>query len=737
MNMKKLLLASLLSIGALFATCSLAFASNAVVDSGGYTHPSQFKDTIVIDGIDVSVYQSEIDWAKVKRQGIDFAYIRVGYSYLASPHRTNMDSFFEENYKKARANDIMVGVYYYSTATTIAEAQKEAKFVLDILDDRELDLPVAYDFEMPSDSRLTSAYNGWSSSSRKDKAASNSLAFMNYIEKNSDYTSLFYSYRSITSPYLNPKGNKINMRLIDSKFKVWLAQYSSDNSYERPYEFWQYTSDGSITGISGRVDCNFWYYDNSAEKTTSGTKSIKNATVSLSKTSYEYTKYKKCPTVTVSYNGTNLTKGVDYKVNYIKNVLAGTAYARIEGIGKYSNVKLVPFTIKTTDIADGGTIGTISDYTYNGSAKKPTVKVQFTNTTLKKNVDYSVSYSNNTNAGTATVKVTGKRNYHGSMTKTFKINKATPKFTGYTTYSRTPDRADFTLNTKCDSGGKLTYKSSDTSIATVSSSGKVSLKGGIGTAVITVTSAETKNYKSGTKLVNIKVTAAEPTPEPSEETKKLIEGVEKTSIQVSSSLKEGYMSLSWEKSYGYKMDYFEIFKSTKSGSYDSKPLYTTTDGTKRTFKNTSDLTPNTRYYYRIRGVRVIDGKKYYTQWSNEATRTYKETETPVNPNQAIIDGVKNTTLEASSERGDGFIRIKWKKSYGYKMDFFEIYRSTKSNSYTSTPFYQTADGNKRTYKNTKSLNKGTRYYYKIRGVRTIDGKKYYTQWSNQANRIYK
>ena len=217
----------------------------------------------------------------------------------------------------------------------------------------------------------------------------------------------------------------------------------------------------------------------------------------------------------------------------------------------------------------------------------------------------------------------------------------------------------------------------------------------------------------------------------------IIDGVEGTSLTASSELGDGYIRINWEKSYGYKVDYFEIFKSTKSGNYDSKPLYTTTDGTKRTMKNTSNLVSDTRYYYRVRGVRVIDGTKYYTKWSNEAVRTYKNPESPENPNQDIIDGVEGTALAASSELGDGYIRINWEKSYGYKVDYFEVFKSTKSGSYDSKPLYTTTDGTKRTMKNTSNLVNGTRYYYRVRGVRVIDGTKYYTQWSNEANRIYK
>ena len=153
------------------------------------------------------------------------------------------------------------------------------------------------------------------------------------------------------------------MSLIENKYKVWIAQYSTDISYSRPYEYWQYTSSGRVNGITGNVDCNFWYYDNAAEKTKSGTTSIKKADVSLGATSFKYNKNKKYPKVTVKYNGTTLTQGTDYKVNYIKNVLAGTAYAMVTGKGKYSNTQLVPFTISRANLADVATVSDVADVT--------------------------------------------------------------------------------------------------------------------------------------------------------------------------------------------------------------------------------------------------------------------------------------------------------------------------------------------------------------------------------------
>lgn len=724
MKMKKLFLTALFSMTALLITCSFAFASNAVVDSYHYTHPSQFSNTLVLDGIDVSVYQHDIDWAKVKRQGIDFVYIRLGYSYFADPHRTNVDTYFEQNYAAAKDAGVMIGVYYYSTATTIKEAQKEAKFVLNTLDGRTLDLPVAYDFEMPSDSRLTKAYNKWSASTRKNKAAANSLAFLNYIEKNSDYDAMFYSYRSITSPYLNPGGRKLDMNLIDGKYRVWLAQYSTDNSYERPYDTWQYTSSGRISGISGDVDCNFWYYDNDSEVTESGTKNIKDASVSLGQSSYTYNTKQRKPSVSVSYGGVSLTEGVDYKVHYLKNVLAGTAYARVEGLGSYSNVKLVPYTISRASI-DGASVSDIKDVTYSGKLKVPSPTVKYNGTKLKKGTDYSLSYSNNRNVGTATVKITGKGNFTGSIKKTFTINKAVPTFTGYSIYNRNIGDKSFTINTKSSNeDAVLTYKSNDTAIASVDQNGKITLNGKSGTAVITVTSPATANYKAATRTVEIRVKNSDA----------LINGIENTTIDLTGKAGDGFIRLDWTKSSGYDVDCFEIFRSEESGVYDDKPVFTTKSGTSDYYKNTLKLVGGTTYYYRIRGVRNIGTEKYYTQWSNEISVLYPAQE---DPNERIINGVQNTTLTVRSELLTGAIMVRWTKSPGYKMDYFQVFRSTKSGTYGDTPFFTTRKGTATYYKNTKSLKKGTKYYYKVRGVRIIDGNAYYSQWSKQAIRTFK
>lgn len=124
------------------------------------------------------------------------------------------------------------------------------------------------------------------------------------------------------------------------------------------------------------------------------------------------------PAFTLTYKGKTLKKGTDYTVAFKDNVNIGTATAVITGMGNFEGTKEVTFKItEPSDIS----VDAIADQTYTGSALKPEVVVKDGSKVLTKNVDYYVSYSNHTNAGTATVKITGKGSYKGSYTTNFKI----------------------------------------------------------------------------------------------------------------------------------------------------------------------------------------------------------------------------------------------------------------------------------------------------------------------------
>ena len=728
-------------VTALLLSCSLTFASQAIVDdeTGNYTYPTRFDNCLLIDGVDVSAWQGDsVDWKKVKAHGIDYVFIRIGWTGLDSPFSVNKDMHFETNYKGATEAGLLVGVYHYSCATTVKEAQKEAKFVLDTLDGRELDLPVVFDFE----------YAGRIQTTYKSKAAttSNILAFLNYIAENSDYEPMFYSYRNIMDPDWSPK---FNMELIDSKYKVWIAQYSTDIGYTRPFEFWQYTSSGGVSGIAGNVDCNFWFYDNEAEVTKENTSSIKDAEVTLSKKTYYFNGKERKPSVTVSHGGTPLTAGTDYKVFYIKNVNAGTASVMIQGKGAYSNTKMVDYKIYKANIANGGKLAEIQPQKYKGKAVTVSTDVTRNGVDLKKNQDYTVHYANNKAPGTATITIKGKGNYNGSFSSTFEIlgdeteeedTSATPdpdtaapedtdvKMTNEITglepaYTVSSDAAPFVFAPAHKGTGPLTYVSSNPAVATVDDAGQVTITGP-GTAEITISAAEDEQYQAAsiTVILTVNPTDAD-----------LIRAVKDTTIKASTKTGYGYILLSWNKGSDADVDYYEVYRSKKKGVFSTKPYTKTADGETEVYKNISSLKKNTRYYYRVRGVKKIGGKKYYTKWSNTANRNYTYTGTAdIN----IITDIKSTTLKATSTRGKSYIKVNWKKKGSYKVDYYQICRSTKKNFSSGKVYYKTKTGKVLTYKNTK-LTKGKRYYYKVRGVRVVDGKKRFTKWSNVVTRIAK
>ncbi len=196
-------------------------------------------------GIDVSTFQGEIDWKKVKSEDIKFAMIRVGFRGY-STGKILMDNRFYENIQGALANNINVGVYFFSSAINAAEAEEEALWVLEAIKDFEVTYPVAIDIEIfgnREDTRL----HGLSDKDITDIA----LTFTNKISE-AGYTPMIYSY-------LNAFNNRFEVgRFTDTR--VWLAHYADKTTYKGNYHMWQYTSDGEVAGINTRVDMNISYF---------------------------------------------------------------------------------------------------------------------------------------------------------------------------------------------------------------------------------------------------------------------------------------------------------------------------------------------------------------------------------------------------------------------------------------------------------------------------------------------
>ena len=203
---------------------------------------SQFENDGQSVGIDVSAHQGKIDWAAVKASGVEFAMIRCGFRGN-SQGGIFQDAYFASNIKGAVNNGIFVGIYFYSTAINEDEALQEAAWVVNTIKSYRITYPVAYDFEDFGRYRCAGVSG--------EQATSNAIAFLNYV-KSAGYSPMMYANKSDISGRFN------SGRL--GGYKFWLAHYTSSTNYTGKYAMWQYTSNGSVNGISGRVDMNIAYF---------------------------------------------------------------------------------------------------------------------------------------------------------------------------------------------------------------------------------------------------------------------------------------------------------------------------------------------------------------------------------------------------------------------------------------------------------------------------------------------
>lgn len=193
-----------------------------------------------VQGVDVSVYQGEIDWQAVADSGIDFAMIRVGYRGY-SQGTLQVDERFQANMEGALAAGLDVGVYFFSQATTVAEAEEEADFVLEHIRSYPIRYPVVFDWEFitTGDAR-TDGMDGQGIT----QCAS---AFCELVSV-AGYTPMVYFNQDMG--YL-----VYDLKALDAS-PFWLAEYGSRPDFYYDFEMWQYTHTGTVPGIQGNVDLN-------------------------------------------------------------------------------------------------------------------------------------------------------------------------------------------------------------------------------------------------------------------------------------------------------------------------------------------------------------------------------------------------------------------------------------------------------------------------------------------------
>lgn len=194
------------------------------------------------NGIDVSSHQGNIDWASVKAAGINFAIIRVGYRGSQTGALVE-DSCFKKNIQGATANGINVGVYFFTQATTEAEAVEEASMALTLCSGYNLSYPIFVDTENGSGAARA---NGLDKGARTACVAAFCKTIANGGRKAGVYASKSWY------------NNKIDASAFSNYF-IWVAQYNTTCNYKGKYNMWQYSSKGSVPGIKGNVDVNIAY----------------------------------------------------------------------------------------------------------------------------------------------------------------------------------------------------------------------------------------------------------------------------------------------------------------------------------------------------------------------------------------------------------------------------------------------------------------------------------------------
>jgi len=187
-----------------------------------------------ISCVDISEFQQGINFNKMKNDGIKAVIIRAGYGRESS----QKDSMFESHYKNAKSENMMIGVYWYSYADSVGDAEKEAKACLECINNKSLDMPIYYDLEDNSQTKLGKA-----------KLTEIAERFCETIKKS--------NYRAGVYANLNWFNNYLDYDKLKKKYSIWLAQYNSVN--ELNCDIWQNSSTGRVSGYNGRLDTNVIY----------------------------------------------------------------------------------------------------------------------------------------------------------------------------------------------------------------------------------------------------------------------------------------------------------------------------------------------------------------------------------------------------------------------------------------------------------------------------------------------
>lgn len=381
--------------GNAFAESNFRYASPfRNVGKSTYYHNGRFTGDLIVNGVDISDWQSKkCNFKTAKKNGVDFAIMRVTYTNTSRVKKftTNIDNNFAYQYENAKENGVMTGVYVFSQAKNKSEGIAEATYAVQRLKalgigPEDLNLPVYMDYEFSGG--IFGRLYGLSSTNATNAA----VGFCNTIKKYG-YTPGIYANTTFFRNYLDTS------RFADD-VDLWCAQYYTSCESAVDYSKWQYSSsariDGmlSYTGFQGNIDADFWYIDK--KPASDGVVKICGRTI-LSKKAAKHPKFK------IYDGGTRLKEGVDYIVGGIRNNAKGSGYAYIKGIGRYGGYALVP--IRITGKSSGSKNKNLSGVAANHltyASKKMSKYVKTSSIVYKKGETYTIQTALNMRKGPGT-----------------------------------------------------------------------------------------------------------------------------------------------------------------------------------------------------------------------------------------------------------------------------------------------------------------------------------------------
>jgi len=573
----------------------------------GYVSASYIKLSAIEKGIDVSKWNGDINWNKVKSDGIDYVIIRGGFG------NSSVDQKFKSHIEGASKAGLKIGIYWFSYATSVAKAKEEAAKCLETIKPYKdkISYPVFYDFEYASvDYAKKNGIN-----ITKNLSTKMADAFLTDI-KNAGYITGIYTNKDFSDKYFESDLLYAN--------NLWIAQYNQECTYNKPYMMWQYTETGTINDIGTSSNPAYFDMNYTYLKPTNG--SIAESKIDLSSASSNniddvtYTGNPIEPNVVLTLDNKTLKLDEDYTITYSNNTSVGTGEIIINGINRYTGTKTISFKINPQTISNvslnSKTINSITFswdkidnitgyevYKYDEFSNTYTLLDTISDNSINTYTDKNLTSASTYNYAIRAYKVIDKTTYYGNYSNIFtdstKVNKVTnlkldvrnatslqiswdkvDNVDGYRIYRLDPSTNVYTL-VDTIYGENITSYTHDSRVSATSYYYRV----------------KAFKYLNGMNRYSDYSSTLKATTKPLQPVVSL------------SSTKTKYINLSWTK-ISKRTTGYEIYMSTsKNGTYT---LVGTTSN--KSFSK-GNLTKGKTYYFKVRAYRSVDNTKIYSSYS--------------------------------------------------------------------------------------------------------------------------